>query len=44
MVAADEDEEAARHRHRAKNVTLARVDLVVLFYLVAIVKLTGNIS
>jgi hypothetical protein len=39
------DEEVARRR-RAKNIALALalVGLVVLFYLITIVKLTGNVS
>ena len=45
MVAADEEREVARRR-RAKNVALALAlaGLVLLFYLVTIVKLTGNVS
>jgi hypothetical protein len=48
MVAAEEDETtaAALRQRRAKNVALALVlaGLVLLFYLVTIVKLTGNLS
>lgn len=46
MTALPEQELAARQRRRAKNLALAiaLVALAVLFYLITIVKITGNLS